>query len=291
MNKLEIISAWKKLWITDNIIEKIILKITGFSKSQLFLTDEVEEKYIAEITKNYHQLQSGKPIEYILHKAEFYSLDFYIDERVLIPRNDTEVMVDEVLNEISNELNQETKEIGISIIDVWTWSSCIPISIIENSQHIHNCYVIDISKTALEISQKNINKHWFWNKITQVQGDLLSDLLWNKSDFELSHNTIITANLPYIKDNDFDNMDKSVVQNEPALALYWWKKTGFELYERLILECTQLKKIYHLKKLILFIEIGFDQYEYSKEYLEEHWFTPKYYKDNWEIFRCVKVEI
>jgi len=291
MNKIEIISVWKKLWIADNIIEKILLKITGFTKSQLFLTDEIEEKYITEITKFYNELNSGKPIEYILHEAEFYSLNFYIDQRVLIPRNDTEVMVDEVLNEISYELNIESKEIGISLIDVWTWSSCIPISIIENSQHIHNCYVIDISKTALEVSQKNINKHWFANKITQIQGDLLTDILWSKPDFELSHNTIITANLPYIKDNDFDNIDKGVVQNEPALALYWWEKTGFELYEKLILECTQLKKIYHLKKLILFIEIGFDQYQYSKNYLEELWFSPKYYKDNWEIFRCVRVEI
>ena len=291
MNKKELIDSWKQNWIQEDSIEKIILKITGLSKSQLFLSDEIGDEYKQKIEAFLNRLKDWEPIEYIIQNAEFYWLDFYIDNRVLIPRNDTEVMIDEVLNEISNELNQEQKEIGISLIDVWTGSSCIPISIIENSQHIQKAYVIDISKDALDVSQKNIHNHWFWNKISQIQWDLLNNFLWNKSDFELSHNTIITANLPYIKDNDFDNIDKEVVKNEPSLALYWWEKTGFELYEKLIHECIQLKQIYHFRKLVLFIEIGFDQYEYSKQYIEVLGFTPKYYKDNWEILRCVKVEI
>ena len=291
MKKLEIIHIGQELWIKNNLIEKIIIKITGFSKSQLFLSDEIPDELKEKILEYINRLKNWEPIEYILENSEFYWLNFYIDNRVLIPRDDTEVMVDEVLNEITHELNQEQREIGISLIDVWTWSSCIPISIIENSQHIQKAYVIDISKDALDVSQKNILKYWFWNKISQVEWDLLNNFLWDKSDFELSHNTIITANLPYIRDNDFDNMDKEVVKNEPELALYWWTKTGFELYEKLIHECIQLKQIYHFRKLVLFIEIGFDQYEYSKQYIKSLGFIPKYYKDNWDIWRCVKIEI
>lgn len=283
MKKLEIFKIWKDLWLEINIIEKIIRKITGLSKGQLFLLDEIEEKYIQGIQKAFNRLKNWEPLEYIINNAEFYSLDFYVDPNVLIPRNDTEIMVDKTLETILKFEN-------ISLIDVWTWSWCIAISIIKNTEKINNCYVTDISRKVLEVAQKNIIKHELSKKIQTIKSNLLVKFIWN-NDYILSKNIVITANLPYVKTWDFENMSPETVKYEPELALYGWKNTWFELYEVLIKECLLLKKLNNIKNLFLFIEIWFDQKEYSEKYLIKAWLKHSYYKDNSWIDRCIKIEI
>lgn len=280
MNKKEIYKLSNKS--DTKKVDDIILNVTGFSKTELFLKEEIEDKYIEEIKSKINRLNSWEPLEYIINKAEFYSLDFFVDSRVLIPRNDTEVMVDKSIEEII------IKE-DITLIDVWTWTSCIAISILENTNKVNNCYVIDISKKALEVSKKNIISHNLDKKIKQINWDLLSEIIW-RNEYEIHKNVIITANLPYIKDNDFENIDKETMNFEPSLALYWWKNTGFELYEQLIKECIKFKILNHLKSLVLFIEIGFDQYDYSNKYLSDLGLKFKYYKDSSEINRCIKIK-
>jgi len=283
MEKIKIFKIWKNLWLETNKIEKILQKITNKTKSQLFLLDKIEDSYLEAIKKSFDKLVAWEPIEYIINNAEFYSLDFYVNSSVLIPRNDTEIIIDKAIETI-------IKYGWVSLIDVWTWSSCIPISILKNSNKIISCYAIDISKKALEVSKINIKKHWLENKIIQINSDLLDCFFW-KNDFILNKNVIITANLPYIKNEDFENMDKETIKYEPALALFWWKKTWFELYEKLIKECFKLKDKYSIKTLILFIEIWFNQKEYSNKYLFNLWLEHYYYKDNWWIQRCIKIVI
>lgn len=283
MKKIEIFKIWKDLWLETNKIEKILQKITNTTKSQLFLLDKIDVSYLETIKKSFNKLVTGEPIEYIINNAEFYSLDFYVNSNVLIPRNDTEIMVDKAIETI-------IKYNWVSLIDIGTWSSCIAISILKNSSKVTNCYAIDISKKALEVSKINIEKHWLNNKIIQINSDLLKCFHW-KNDFVLNKNVIITANLPYIKNEDFENMDKETIKYEPALALFWWKDTWFELYEKLIKECFKLKNIYNIKSLILFIEIWFDQKEHSSKYLTNLWLEHYYYKDNWWIERCIKIVI
>ena len=101
---------------------------------------------------------------------------------------------------------------------------------------------------------------------------------------------MITANLPYIKDGDIENMDAEVLVDDPHIALFGWPETGFELYEILLSECQKLKDIFD-GDITLFIEIWFDQYEYSKEYLAQKWYEFEYYKDLWGIWRIVKIYI
>ena len=261
----------------------IIQKVTGLSKSQLFLNPEIDSKSQKDINLLLKRYQNGEPIEYIINNAEFYSLDFFVDQNVLIPKNDTEVMVDKAIETIISFNN-------VTLIDVWTGSGCIVISIIKNTEKIKNCYAVDISRKVLEVTQKNLIKHSLEKKIYCIKSDLLKKLIWNK-DFQINSNLIITANLPYIKTWDHKNMDKETVKYEPDLALYWWKETGFELYEQLIKECKLLKKLNNIKKLILFIEIGFDQAEYSKEYLNNKELSFSIYKDNSWVNRCIKIEI
>lgn len=272
----------------DHRINNLILqKITGLSKEQLFLSSYqlsfLEEKEFQRLIEKY---KSWEPIEYILEKAEFYGLDFFVDSRVLVPRNDTEVMVDEVL-----KINWK-----FTLIDVWTWSSCIPISILTNNKNIDKCYVIDISKKALEVSKLNIDKYWLADKIEQIHGDLLENIGQShrvvlKENVEVNlcvyPNIIITANLPYVKNWDFENMSDETVKFEPDLALYGWENTGFELYERLINQILELNK--NISNIILFIEIWFDQRELVGKFLEKLNLKYEFFKDNWGINRCVKV--
>jgi release factor glutamine methyltransferase len=282
MKKTDLYKIWREQNIESKKIEQILLKTTELTKSQLFLIDEIDEKYLKDIKNSFYRLSNWEPLEYIIKNAEFYSLNFYVDSRVLIPRDDTEIIVDKAINTIINYKS-------ITLIDVGTWSSCIPISIIKNTIKVNNCYVIDISKNALEVSKKNIINHNLEKKIKQINWDLLKNILSDNS-YDLKKNVIITANLPYIKNNDFENIDKETIQFEPALALYWWKNTWFELYEKLIDQSINLKKIKDLNSLTLFIEIWFDQKEYSEKYLNNLNLKFNTFKDNNWINRCIKIE-
>lgn len=261
-------------------IERIIQNVTGFSKNQLFLSPEIPQKYQKEIDEKIKRLESWEPIEYIINNAEFYWLDFYVDNRVLVPRNDTEVIVMKALEYLS------ILDKNFILIDIWTWSSNVAISILKNTDKIEKWYAIDISKEALEVSKANIKKHKLEDKITQINSNLLDKILIN--NYKLNKNLLITANLPYVKKWDFENMSEETVKYEPDIALYWWEKTGFELYEKLIDQCFELK--YSWYNLTLFIEIGFDQYDYSKRYLEDLNLNFIFFKDNSWLYRCIKID-
>lgn len=209
---------------------------------------------------------------------EFYSIPFYVDKRVLIPRNDTELLVDKVLKEIRED---------ITLIDIWTWSGAIPIAIVKNSE-ISKVFALDISLEALEVAKINLEINKVQDKIQLFHSDLLEVFLYWKLKIETS-NIIITANLPYIKNGDIENMDKEVLENEPHIALFWWEKTGFEMYERLIKQVFELKKIFQ-SNISLFIEIGFDQYEYSFQYLSSLWLKFEYFQDLNKIYRVIRID-
>lgn len=277
MKKQELILIWRKFWLQFDIIEKILIKKTGLNKSQFFLAEELNIWNLEELKNIFKKVAFGYPIEYILENAEFYGLDFYVDKRCLIPRNDTEVMVDEAIKVLSE---------NSIYIDIWTWSWAIPISVYKNSKNkIKKIYAVDISTDALEVAKKNIKTHNLENKIKLLKSNLLSDLfpLLAKKG---ARGWIITANLPYIKNEDFWNMDREVILHEPAVALYWWKKTWFELYEKLIEQIIESNN----KKVILFIEIWFDQKEVAINYLENKKLSFEIFKDNWAIERCVKIK-
>jgi methylase of polypeptide subunit release factors len=184
------------------------------------------------------------------------------------------------------ELIKSKNENTFTLSDIWTGTSCIPISILNNSNNISHTFVVDIMKQALEVSKVNIDRHKYSKVITQCHWSLLDPIIKL-----LKWNIIITANLPYILDNDFDHMDKETVEHEPDSALYWGPVTWFELYEKLIQQCLELKKSWNINEINLFIEIWFDQKEYSQKYLNNLWLKNIYHKDNWWIERCIHIVI
>jgi release factor glutamine methyltransferase len=283
MQKTQIYQVlWK--YFDQYQISQLLQKQTGLSKSQLFLCTSLprtDDKWLENII---HLWEKKYPFEYIINKAEFFWLELFVDERVLIPRNDTEVMVEQTIHSINDSLWNNI------YIDIWTGSSCIPIAVLKNcnKQNIRQTYVIDISSDALDVSKKNINTHELNTEIIQLEWSLLEPF---NNIYIKNYSLIISANLPYIIDNDHDNMDKQTLIYEPDLALYGWKETWFELYETLIKQIKELKISNNIETITLFIEIGFDQEIYSQKYLhslelEFHW-----HKDNSWIVRCIEVNI
>ncbi len=265
-------------------IESILCQILQVSREEFFRMTDISSSYIYAVQQKFFDIKNGVPEEYAIWKANFYGRDFFVDQRVLIPRNDTEVLVGIMLDEI----NQNIDVSNTVYVDVWTWSWCIPISIVEEIYPLkfYAQYALDISPEALEVAKMNA-KELTSIPIDFRESNLLEGLA--HEDTLSGKNLCITANLPYIKNGDTKNMDASVVHHEPDSALYWWAETGFELYKELIKQCFGLKKILELWDIVLAIEIWFDQWDVSREYLTELWLTFEYFQDSASIERVILI--
>ncbi len=286
MKKSEYITIGLQYGLQRQDIEDTMCSVLWISSKDFFKMDDIDAKYLYEVQKMFVRIWKGEPQEYIFSTVEFWGNEFFVDDRVLIPRNDTEILVDEVIKEISKNIDTEIT----TMIDVGTGSSCIPISILGaiSPLKFHESYVVDVSPEALEVSSINIKNYKLESQIIPIEGNLLDPFL-SSDTYELQKNIFITANLPYIKEGDHKNMDTSVIDFEPDTALYGGEKTGFELYEKLIKQCFQLKNVLKIPSITLFIEIGFDQYEVSKKLLEDFGLQFEYFEDNGKIQRVIKI--
>lgn len=284
MKKQEYIDLGIAAWLSSSQIEAVLCKILWVSRSTLFQCTEISSKHIYEVQKCFFDIKNGAPEEYTLQTANFYGRDLYVDNRVLIPRNDTEVLVRTSIQYINSQLQPQ----DWVYIDVGTGSACIPVSIIEEIYPLRfrEVYALDISQEALMVAEKNIEK-FAPGKIKTLQSNLLQSFAaWTQI---ANKNIFITANLPYIKNGDYENMDASVISHEPDSALYGGEKTWFELYEKLIKQCFGLKKILSLQEILLVIEIGFDQKEISRDFLRELWLKFEYFTDSANIDRVIVI--
>ena len=197
--------------------------------------DNIKEKQYLEEIKI---LKKGVPIEHITHQKEFMKLSFFVDKDVLIPRQDTEILVEEVIN-IAQKNNAK------KILDLCTGSGAIAVSL---AKYLPQAEItaIDISNEALKIAKKNAISNNVENQITFISSDMFTNL--NEEKFD-----IIVSNPPYIKTNVIKNLDIQV-QNEPYIALDGGKD-GLDFYKKIINESYQYLKY----NGYLCLEIGFDQ--------------------------------
>ena len=184
------------------------------------------------------KLIEGVPLQHITHQQEFMKLMFYVDENVLIPRPDTEVLVEEVIK-LAKSINAK------KILDLCTGSGAIAVSLakyIEGSQ----ITATDISRKALSIAKLNATNNNVEDKITFVSSDLFQNISEEKYD-------IIVSNPPYIKRKVIKTLDKEV-KREPIIALDGGND-GLDFYKKIIGNAYQYLKY----KGYLCLEIGYDQ--------------------------------
>ena len=153
------------------------------------------------------QLKKEIPVQYLLGKTSFYGLDFEVNPNVLIPRQETEELVQWII-ESSNEKAKSQK---LKIVDIGTGSGCIAISIAKNIAH-SKVFAIDVSENALATAQKNA-------EINNVKVTFLNKNILETSDLEQQFD-IIVSNPPYVRNLEKQEIKKNVLENEPHLALF-----------------------------------------------------------------------
>lgn len=244
-------------------ISILLQYLLSMSKTEIMLHEnmELDETQKEEIFKCVEEIIEGKPIQYITHHQEFMGLDFYVDENVLIPQPDTEILVEETIHMINR------KNENIRILDLCTGSGAIAISI-ENyarDRNIIKIYASDISAEALEIARKNAILN---NEETNIRF-IKSNMFENINDkFD-----IILSNPPYIETQTIANLSKEV-QNEPHIALDGGAD-GLDFY-RII--AKEAKKHLNRNGWIL-LEIGYNQKESVSNLLQE---------EKYENITCIK---
>jgi len=205
-------------------LEAEVLLADVLEKDRVYLYSHFDAPLNQQETDLYHQYIvrrcSGEPVAYITGHKEFMSLDFVVNRYVLIPRPETELLVETALELIA--INHYTR-----VCDVGTGSGIIPICIAHYLPKADlELWAVDISTEALEVASQNALRY---NKdIKFYQSDLLDSAELKQHRFDL-----ITANLPYIPEGQIYSLPKSVKDYEPGLALFGGKD-GLDLYRRLV---------------------------------------------------------
>jgi release factor glutamine methyltransferase len=197
----------------------LLLELLGISFEKIMIDDVImlEESGSANLLEKMSQLKTHKPIQYVLGKAHFFGRDFYVDGSVLIPRQETEELINEIL--IDN------KKPGLKILDIGAGSGCIGITL---ALELDNAAVslLDVDGAALDIAQKNARRHSLGLSF-HLEDILALDHLPEKYD-------IIVSNPPYVTESEKKLMRPNVLQHEPHKALFVPDNDPLKFYRKII---------------------------------------------------------
>jgi len=250
----EVIELGKQVLIRNNVDDaslvarELLAHVLEQNKQYLVIhsDDELKEEYRSKFVDCINQIVSGKPLQYITNKQEFMGLNFFVDENVLIPQPDTEVLVEETIKKCISVAELGTEQSPIKILDLCTGSGAIAISLnYVLAQKNINAEIMasDISTKALDIAKKNNESNN--TSVKFAESNLFENI--QKNDFD-----IIVSNPPYIKRKIIETLPCQV-QAEPHIALDGGED-GLDFYKKIIDQaCKYIKNGYVL------LEIGYDQ--------------------------------
>ena len=244
-----------KTWALDS--ELLLSHLFSFSRVQLYThsKEEVEEAIQEKYRDLILERIKGMPVQYLTNTKEFMSLPFYVDQNVLIPRNDTEVLVEKAL-----ELIDEKESM---ILDMCTGSGCIAISIAYYKKK-SKVLGLDLSAPAMKVAQYNTRLNGVDDRVYFIQSNLFESL---QEDY-LSKFDMIISNPPYIPTEDISRLEVEVKAYEPFMALDGGKD-GLDFYRKII----EKSKAYLKDKGILIFEIGYNQGKAVTEIFKSHGFS------------------
>ena len=256
--------------IFSHRLDSEILLSNVLNKKREELLVNLNEKVSVENIKQFQKIISRRslkePIAYILKNKEFWSKDFIVNKNVLIPRPETELMVEKIIKIF------DTKD--IFILDIGTGTGCILLSILSELKNARGLG-IDISSRAVKIAKKNLQKLNLPNKI-KFKVKSLSDIYSYRFD-------LIVSNPPYIKTKDIKNLEEDIKKFEPKLALDGGND-GLDVIKKVIYKSRSILKI----KGMLALEIGNEQFKKVSEILSKNGFRVNYLiKDVSENIRCI----
>ncbi|MBO5131309.1 MAG: peptide chain release factor N(5)-glutamine methyltransferase [Romboutsia sp.] len=226
----------------------------------LNLHKELTKEQLDSFNEMIQDRLKGRPIAYIVNNREFMGLDFYVEEGVLIPRPDTEPLVEEVIELVKGKEN-------LKIVDIGTGSGAITVSL---AKYIKDCqvYSLDISDKALSIGLKNAISNEVEDKINFIKSNIFSGI--EDKGLKLD---VIVSNPPYIRRADIETLHTQVKDYEPYIALEGGED-GLNFYRDITRESVKYLK----DKGILAFEVGHDQAEDVSEILKHNGYTNIYTK-------------
>ncbi|MDB9799579.1 peptide chain release factor N(5)-glutamine methyltransferase [Pelagibacteraceae bacterium] len=248
--------------------ELILSSLLNKKRENLLLSNDL--KLPKDKIFNFNQLINrrlkNEPMAYILKKKSFWNSDFFVNNNTLIPRPETELLVEKIVDYYSNN--------KIFILDVGTGSGCILISILEelkNSKGIG----IDLSKKAIEVAIINAKNSLACNRIKFIKKSISSNF-YNKFD-------LIVSNPPYICNHEIISLPKDIKNFEPKIALDGGKD-GLDVIEKVIYKAKDILKINGM----LALEVGYGQYKKVSQILRKKRFREKFLiKDYQNNIRCI----
>ncbi|MBT6068752.1 peptide chain release factor N(5)-glutamine methyltransferase [Candidatus Peregrinibacteria bacterium] len=258
-------------------VEILLQDYLGVDGAGLFLKrgEELDDEICKKLKADISELERGYPLAYIRSKADFFGLEFLVNENVLIPRRETEVLVENAISCIQ-KLNSDLE--AVKMVELGVGSGCISISVAKNFVHVnkndtdfsHKLAILGVEKSreALEIARENVKKYGLENIIELREGDLLTGIS-SGADEQFD---ILVANLPYVDEES--EVGLGVREFEPYEALFA-EERGLALYREVLEQICAKKSSVDGGfgfKFILF-EIGFDQAKRMRELCEEFGFT------------------
>ena len=227
------------------------------------LNSEQEETFKSLIQRR----KKGEPVAYLINKKEFWKYEFFVSKDVLIPRPDTELIIEQVLKIYA-------KDSKLQVLDIGTGSGCILLSILKERPNFYGTG-IDISKKSINVSKLNAKQLNLTNRVKFFHSSV--------DNFKIGKYDMIVSNPPYIESLSFKYLEKDVVNFEPKLALSGGVD-GFSQIRKVINKANTLIK----KNGKFILEIGFNQKKKVKKILKEKGFyVNKSIKDYGNNDRCI----
>lgn len=251
----EILKYNNESYILD--AQLILAKVLKLDRVSIIINKdkEISDKNKDEYFRLIDLRKNKMPLKYITEETEFMGISFFVKQGVLIPRPDTEILVEEVLK-LTDKRNK------LTICDVCCGSGAIGLSIAKISE-ASEVYCSDISEIAEEVTTKNIELLSLYKRAHFVKSDLLKFAIDNKLKFD-----VIVSNPPYIKTSVIPTLMEDVKDYEPYIAL-WGGDDGLNFYRSITKQSLQVLN----NGGILAYEIGFDQANDVKAILKDNGFT------------------
>ena len=258
-----------------NIANWVMEHVTGMRKIDRIMHKQslLPPDGIARLEQYTRELLTHKPVQYVLHEAWFCGMPFYVDESVLIPRPETEELVEWVVEEVGSK----KYEVGNSILDIGTGSGCIPISLKKKLPQA-TIYACDVSAPALAVAAKNAATQQ--TDINFIHTDFLDTTIWPTLPFV----DIMVSNPPYIPQHNQHSMLPNVLAYEPHLALFVPNEDPLLFYDAI----ARFAQQHLLPGGTIFAEIHEDLGAQTKKLFESKGFVAEVKKDFQGKERMVK---
>ena len=264
----------KKKNIQSARLDAEILLSSVLKSNRLDLVLKKNQKINFKEEQLFNQLldkrKNNEPVAYIIKNKSFWNEDYYITSGALIPRPETEILIEMICKKIINDKK------SLNILDIGCGSGCLLISLLREFSKSRGVG-LDISKEALNICKTNINKYNLNHRTKLIHGDMNKITIVNKFD-------IIVSNPPYLKNSEYQKLSKDIKQYEPRIALVANQEDGIFYYREIIKKFSSSLKVGGL----LAFEIGDKQWKEIKKELVNNSFKilDKYKLINDQI-RCV----